>query len=425
MAYSFINQNSMRSKHKNMKFLILSQNAGSAKHGMVIRNYNWARALADKGHKITIVASAYSHSRHNNPQTVGLVSKEVIEGIQYVWLWGPKYNAKSNFMRIISMGIYCMQLYFPYSFFKFKYDAIIVSCPPPFTVYPAVRLSRKLKSKLVYDIRDLWPLTPKLLGGYSDSHPLIRAMQHAECYGLRYADVTTAVPHNSKRYLVDKGMASNKFMPIRNGVYRAQQNYDKGAAPLEHLKAIETLREKHSFIIAYTGAIGRANAMDFFVKAIAKTPESISAIILGDGPFEGQIREIIKSLNLENRIILLPPINANQVNDFLGVVDATYCGMQKSPLYKYGASPTKLNDYMLAEKPIIYAVNEPNNAVFLSESGISCNAEDENSIADAINAMKQKSEEELNSMGQRGQQWAMQNVLVNKQMDQLLQKLWK
>ncbi|MCR2730922.1 glycosyltransferase WbuB, partial [Salmonella enterica] len=73
--------------------------------------------------------------------------------------------------------------------------------PHPFAIYPAARLARRYGARLIYDIRDLWPLTPILLGNYSQRHPFIRLLQAAEDYACRHADLVTAVPRNAEAYL--------------------------------------------------------------------------------------------------------------------------------------------------------------------------------------------------------------------------------
>jgi len=190
-----------------MNFLILSQNAGSRNHGMVLRNYNWAKTLVDMGYEVTVVASSFSHSRQTQPEAnKGWITEENIDGIRYLWLWGPRYSAQSSLGRVFSMFVFVLQLFFPDKRLKENYDVVVLSSPPPFGIYPAYRLAKKKQAKLIFDVRDLWPLTLKELGGYSARHPFVWLMQKAEDYACRNADLVTAVARNSENYLKSRGL---------------------------------------------------------------------------------------------------------------------------------------------------------------------------------------------------------------------------
>ena len=66
---------------------------------------------------------------------------------------------------------------------------------------------------------------------------------------------------------------------------------------------------------------------------------------------------------------MLDPVRKAQVVDFLRRVDAAYLGLQRHSVFRYGVSPTKLNDYMLAARPVIYAVEAPDDVVAESGAG--------------------------------------------------------
>lgn len=66
----------------------------------------------------------------------------------------------------------------------FEPNVVIASSTYPLDIYPAYRIAKHFKAKLVFEIHDLWPLSPMLLGGYSKYHPFIVALQVAENYAL-------------------------------------------------------------------------------------------------------------------------------------------------------------------------------------------------------------------------------------------------
>ena len=72
-------------------------------------------------------------------------------------------------------------------------------------------------------------------------------------------------------------------------------------------------------------------------------------------------------------------------------------------------SPTKLNDFMLAGKPIISAIEAPGNIVEESGAGISCAAESPEELAKAILKMKSLPPAQRAQMGANGREWIIKN----------------
>ena len=89
---------------------------------------------------------------------------------------------------------------------------------------------------------------------------------------------------------------------------------------------------------------------------------------------------LAKKLNIDNRVHFFDTIPHGQILSFLTLMDFNAGGIYIT-LYKYGASLTKINDYMLAGKPIIYAMGDKGNPVEKSDCGICCQAENIKKIA--------------------------------------------
>ena len=77
-----------------MNILLINHYAGSPRDGMEFRPYYLAREWVRAGHRVQIVAAAYSHVRARQPAmpTRGAALDEVIDGIAYRWLPAPRYT---------------------------------------------------------------------------------------------------------------------------------------------------------------------------------------------------------------------------------------------------------------------------------------------------------------------------------------------
>jgi glycosyltransferase involved in cell wall biosynthesis len=266
-------------------------------------------------------------------------------------------------------------------------------------------------------------LTLQKIGKLSVYHPLIIALKYAEKYALQNSDLVTAVPQNSKKYLVSRGMAPSRFLHIGNSF-----NLDLFSKSLPLEKMIQTnlieLKNQGSILVGYCGSLGLANAMHVPINAISKTKDDrINLIIVGNGAKEDELRRLVKDLDVQERVHFFDFLPHNQVPSFLSYMDASYVGSLKSKLYKYGASPTKINDYMVAEKPIIYAVGDPNNSIEKSGCGICCEAEDTEQISVAMDKIVNMSNSELQVMGERGRVWLLKNQTIQIQIQKILNKL--
>jgi len=108
-------------------------------------------------------------------------------------------------------------------------------------------------------------------------------------------------------------------------------------------------------------------------------------------------------------ITFLPPVIKPQIPALLQFFDICYIGLQREPLFRFGVSPNKLIDYMMAAKPIIYAIEAGNDPVKEAGCGISVPPEDPQAIADAIRTLASMSVAEREAMGQRGKEYVMKH----------------
>ncbi|MCY2990962.1 MAG: glycosyltransferase family 4 protein [Planctomycetota bacterium] len=393
-----------------MNILLCNHYAGSHRHGMEYRPYYLAREWVRLGHHVTIVAASRSHVRQQNPDCRAGLTEEWIDGVRYVWLPTPAYEGNGA-RRVVNIFSFVGQL------LRFRSrvtgdwrpDAVIASSTYPLDIVPTSRIARRYDAKLLFEVHDLWPLTPIELGHMSRWHPFIMALQWAEDFAYRRADCVVSMLPKAASYMQDRGLRSNKFVHIPNGV--DVQEWKALNQPLseEHRDAIRRHQERGRFLIGYAGAHGVANALEVLVDAATHLRDSPAAFLLvGQGPEKTHLQQRARAAGLPN-IEFLPPIPKQAVPAFLRAMDALYIGLVRQPLFRFGVSPNKLFDYMMAGRPVIHAIDTPGDLVAESGCGLSCAAEDPLAVAATVRELIERPTAELAAMGERGRQFVLRH----------------
>jgi glycosyltransferase involved in cell wall biosynthesis len=386
-----------------MKILYINHYAGSPRHGMEFRTYYLAREWVRAGHEVNIVAADFSHLRQHNPQLAGKYADETIDGIRYTWCKTPPYsgNGIGRVRNIFSFLAKVMGLSKRFMS-EWKPDVVIASSTYPLDTVPAAWIAGKTGAKLIYEVHDLWPLTPVEVGGMSKKHPFIRLLQWAEDFGYQKADTVVSMLPCAKDYMAEHGMAPNKFVYIGNGVDVDEWQGSTTPLPAGHVDKIAELKREGRFLVGYAGGHGLANALDYLLDAAEELQDDpVAFVLVGDGPDKATLQESAERRNLSN-VHFLPAIPKRAVPAFLAEMDALFIGWHKLPIYRFGINPNKLFDYLMAARPVIHSVEAGNDLVKEAGAGISVAAEDALAIADAVRALMALSPTARAQMGEAG-----------------------
>jgi glycosyltransferase involved in cell wall biosynthesis len=391
-----------------MKILYVNHYAGSTAHGMEFRPFYLAREWVRAGHEVLIVAASYSHVRAVQPEMDGPERNEVIDGVRYRWYRTPAY-AGNHAGRIRNMLSFLGTLFRGARRLadEFKPDVVIASSTYPMDIWPCRRIARRANARLVFEVHDLWPLTPMQLGGMSRWHPFIVLVQWAEDYAYRHADKVVSLLPKADSYMRARGMEASKFVCIPNGIDDAEW---KDAEPLpEFVKArVDELRAGGLPLVGYAGTYGLANALDLLLDA-ARLLQGVARIVMvGGGPERDRLLQRINDEGLDN-VTLLPPIPKRAVRTYLEAVDIAFMAMLPEPLYRYGIAPNKLVDYMMSGLPIVFSAKAGNDPVAEAGCGITVPPGDPAAIAEAVRNLAALSADERSAMGASGREFILRN----------------
>ena len=380
---------------------IINQYCGSKVHGMNFRSWYFAKELKKKGHYPHIISASYSHLFYKLPVTKGKFTLENVDGIPFTWVKVSKYKGSQSIGRVLVMIQFMLNLFLlPKNKLKDP-DVIIVSSLSPLPIINAYLWSIKYKAKLIFEVRDIWPLSLIEIGGFSKLNPLVLFFGWFEKFAYKKADKVISLLPNAKPHMVSRGMEKDKFVHIPNGF-----NVEEMKKSKELDKSISNLIPKNKFIVGYTGSLGASNAMEYLIEAsnLLENNENIHFVIFG----KGQHLEKLKN-NAKNNVSFLGQIDKSQIQSAISFFDVCYIGWHNHSLYRFGISPNKIFDYMFAGKPIIHSVNTTNDFVEIAEAGISIPPESPKEIANIVIEISKIEDKKLKEWGKNGKKYVEEN----------------
>lgn len=402
-----------------MRILLINHYAGSPEMGMEFRPYYFAREWIKAGHEVTIIAGDYSHLRKENPVVANDFQEKVIDKIKYVWIKTGTYSgngvkrALSMFRFVSKLWIYAKKIaktYCP--------DVVITSSTYPIDTFAGQRIKKYANAKLIHEVHDMWPATLYEIGGMSKRNPFVQVMQIGENSAYKHSDYVVSLAPYAKEYMVKHGLKPERFKHITNGIVLEDWDVPQ-ELPQQHKEVLEQFRAENKFIVGYFGGHALSNALDILVDAAKElcNDNRIQIVLVGDGIEKNRLQEKAEKNKLSN-ITFLPTISKLSISELMKYFDCSYIGALDSPLYRFGIAMNKIYDSMMGGKPLLYAVNAPNNYVRRYHCGIDIEPGNYKALVDGIYQLMNMSDEERRKLGNNGKEAVIKhynyNVLAKK-----------
>lgn len=402
-----------------MRILLINHYAGSPTMGMEFRPYYFAKNWIQSGHDVFILAADNSHLRKSKIKVKKSFELQNIDGINYIWVKTPKYHG-NGILRVMNIFSFVLKTFFHAKKLakKIKPDIVIASSTYPIDNYTARKISKFSKAKHIYEVHDLWPLSPMELGNMSKYHPFIMIMQHGENFAYKYCNAVISMLPKTKEHMQNHGLDLKKWHYVPNGILPDEwKNPDD--IPDSYKSIFNKLKNENKILIGYAGGHAISNAIDTLIDAaeILKEHDRIQFILVGDGVEKKKLME--KASELSN-VIFLDPVRKKSIPVLLEKMDILVLGTQRKNIYKYGISMNKLMDYMMAGKPIIEYISG-DNLIETAKAGLSCDSENPQQLANCILKLSNLSENELKQLGKNAKKYVLENhnipVLAKKCLD--------
>ncbi len=374
---------------------------GVAKVG--VRGFLILREFARAGHRPLLITSDSNHLA-NPPKLDSARRKETVDGVDVHWLRTRKYTGARSLGRILSWFDFEFQVWrMPLKELP-KPDAVIVSSLSLLTIFNGLRLRRRYGCKLVFEVRDIWPLMLTAAGGVSPGHPAVKFLAWVERLGYRRADLIVGTMPNLRDHVVEVSGSDKPVACIPQGL-------DPGLlappAPLPDGYA-EAHIPKDKFIVCHAGSIGADNALETLLACARKMTDrqDIHFLIVGEGYLKD--RFVAEAADLAN-VSFAPGVPKAAVQSVLQRVDLVYFAVHKSPMMRFGQSLNKVIDYMLSGKPVLASFTGYPSMINEAECGSYVPAEDVDALYAEVGRYADMSPEDRERLGAKGREWLLKN----------------
>ena len=367
------------------------------------RGFFLMREFAARDHQCLLITSNSNHLA-NAPKFEGAQCFESIEGVDILWLNTLQYSRSNSIRRFLSW------IHFEWRLCTIRHeelprpDVVIVSSLSLLSIVNGWLFKQRYRCKLVFEVRDIWPLTLTEVGGYSSWHPMIWLFGVIERFGYRHADLIVGTMPNLGAHVREVAGNMTDVACVPMGV--SEEQLRQVDSPL--VVPAHSEMPKNKFVVAYAGSLGIANAMGVFFEAAQLLHEHshFHFLILGDGDLKAEYESQFGHLS---NISFVDRVDKMEVQSVIGQADVLYFSVHPDRIWEYGQSLNKVIDYMLAAKPIVASYSGYPSMVNEAGCGSFVPAGDANALAQELIRLSELPESERKALGRRGREWILKN----------------
>jgi len=331
---------------------------------------SFASYLSNNNYDVTIITG--SHNKKNELKNIDR---------KYKIIYAPiiPLGKKKTIYRFIEQFTFAFFSFFVGLFKLKKSDYMFITSPPPLISMFGYYLGRIKKSKIIYDIRDIWPDVAVEMGSFNEKSFFYKIFKFIANFMYKHSDMITTVSPGKVEKI--KGYVDNpeKVKFLSNGL---DDNFIKFDINKEVIKE-HNLDKK--FTVVYIGNVGLAQNLDALVNLANnyKENENIQFLIFGDGAYKENLISKINELNLKN-IFVKGKINYSNVYTVLKYSKISFISLKNSNMLD--SVPTKIYDALGAGCPILLLA-KGDSAKIIDEVKFGVHTSDENELTEKFEYM--------------------------------------
>ena len=355
-----------------MRFTILTQYYPPEIGAPQNRLRSLARNILAAGHEVEVITAMpnYPGMRIHGGYRGRLFSEEDIDGIRVRRSWVYASNRKGTIPRLLNYFSFMFSCLF-IGLGKGRSDYLVCESPPLFLGLSAVAIAMKKRSRLVFNVSDLWPESALKLG-IVDEGIVLQAAYRLESWLYNKSFLVTGQTQGITRN-IEKRFSKVATLWLPNGI---DVDVVSNIEPDSAWRKAYGLEGKKVFM--YAGILGHAQGLEVIIESAAGLADErdIAFVIVGDGPLANELRQ--KNHDLGGSVLFLPSVSKREIMNIIADAYACVVVLKKLDLFR-GAIPSKIFDPLSVGVPILLGVEGEAKELFIDQARAGIAFEPENS----------------------------------------------
>lgn len=398
-----------------MNIWCISKYASIPKYGAAARLFYLCKEFSKLDNNVVLFTSDSNHLCEY-PKTNSRFNYEDIEGVNVCWIKNIKYKKTASVKRVLSWFDFELQLFMSDREKFDKPDVVLVSSLSLLSIFYGYYLKLKYGSFLIFEIRDIWPLTLIEEGDFSKYHPFSLFLGLIEKFGYRKADLIVGTMPRLNIHV-------EKILGYEKDVFCSPLGFDDlQMSNMSNQNSFKNFFPANKKIVGYAGSMGISNSLQTFIDVIKKMSkiQDVHFVLVGDGDLKGNF---IKQLKNYPNVTFVPKIKQEEVQSFLNFCDVLYLSTQNSKVWMYGQSMNKVVQYMLSGKPIVASYSGYPSMINEAGSGVFVPVGDSEKLQKEFIRLLNLTKVENQKLGLKGRDWIISNRSYKKLARQYLSKI--
>lgn len=285
-------------------------------------------------------------------------------------------------------------------------DVVYASSPQPLALAAGLVVARLRRSRLVVEVRDLWPEYMVQMGQVREGGRLHRAMAAFESHAYRRAAVVVVLAEGVGDRVLASGARRVELLPNAADLERFDRDRRAGAGRASWRRRLGVA--PGAFMAIYVGNHGPVYGLEHLLSAaeeLAAEGDDTVVLLVGDGTRKAALREQAAARGLAN-VVFVDPVPKSEVPGLLGAADVGLHVLADVALFRFGVSPNKVYDYFAASLPVV--TNCPGAVGALVEGAGAGVAVAPEAVADGVRSVRARPAAERRALGAAGRAYLEQ-----------------